>query len=99
MLTVAKSQCNNVTISCIPPRIKPANFAEKAEWLNAELKVIAEENGCECVNHSDAFYLPSGEINDGYFDNDLIHPNIRGTNKMAKALGLPCSNSTSYNVA
>ena len=95
----AKTKFNHIVVSAIPPRMKPAEFTEKAAQFNAELQVIAAENECEYVDHSGAFYLNGGQINDGYFDNDGIHPNLRGTNQIGKALGLEGKNTATYDIA
>ena len=72
---------------------------EKIAAINAELQVLVEENGCNFVNHDNDFFLASGEINDGFFDNDMIHPNLLGSNKIARSLNLVCKNRQSYNIA
>jgi hypothetical protein len=90
VVTEAKKCCNKIIISSIPPRIRPQDFVEKAECLNAELRGLAEYNDCDFINHLHTFYLPSGVINNGYFYHDMIHPNLQSTNKLGEAIGLEC---------
>ena len=95
----AKKQCSEVVVSAVPPRIKPADVLGKAKQLNAELQIIAAEGECQYVDHSAAFYLTGGQVNDGYFDSDETHPNLRGTNKIGQALGLQSKDTDRYDTA
>ena len=95
----AKKQCSEVVVAAVPPRIKAADFLRKAEQLNAELQIIAAEGECQYVDHSAAFYPTGGQVNDGYFDSDETHPNLRGTNRMGQALGLQSKDTDRYDIA
>jgi hypothetical protein len=98
-IIAAKDVSNDVTISSIPPRLTPSDFKEKVAALNAGLQVLAGEEDCKYVDHQQTFHLQSGEVNDGFLDADQIHPNLHGTNHMAKALDLACKNRQKYDVA
>ncbi len=98
-LKAAKEISENVTVSGIPPRLDPDDFQEKVTTLNAGLQVLAAEENCKFVDHQQTFFLMSGEVNVGFLENDKVHPNMIGTNHIAKALGIVCKNRQRYDVA
>ena len=99
MVKAAKEISSNVTVSSVPPRLKPTSFMEKVSSLNAGLHVLSGEENCTFIDLQDTFYLRSGEANEGFLDDDQVHPNIRGTNRIAKALELTSKNKEKYDVA
>ena len=99
VITAAKEITNSVTISSIPPCGKSLGVQEKLLALNAGLQVLAGEKECTFVNHSEAFTLQNGELNNGYLDTDQVHPNLLGSNRIAKALELICKNRENYDVS
>ena len=99
MVKAAKEISSNVTVSSVPPRLKPTSFMEKVSSLNAGLHVLSGEENCTSIDLQDTFYLRSGEANEGFLDDDYVNPNIRGTNRIAKALELTSKNKEKYDVA
>ena len=73
-IKAAKEIAQEVSISSIPPRLKPADFTKKVSRFNANLMILAEEQNCKFVDHQDTFYLRSGEVNTGFLDNDENPP-------------------------
>ena len=98
VITEAKKQCANITISSVPPRLNNTNFTDKIKRFNAQLYQMADDHNCRFINQHDGFHLVSGHINDGYYDDD-VHPNLKGTNMMAEALHLKCIAPNSRDVA
>ena len=98
VVTEAKKQCANITISSVPPRLNNTNFTDKIKRFNAQLCQMAVDNNCRFINQHDGFHLASGHINDGYYDDD-VHPNLKETNMMAVTFNFTCISPNSRHVA
>ena len=98
VITEAKKQCANITISSVPPRLNNTNFTDKIKRFNTPLCQMADDHNCRFINQHDGFHLVSGNINDGYYDDD-VHPNLKGTNMMTDAFNLKCISPNSRDVA
>ena len=95
----AKDICSDVTVSSVLPMKTPYATVDKISSLNAGLQVLAEEKECKFIDHQDDFFLKNNDINEGFFDADLTHPNLLGSNRMAKNLKLVCKNRQVFDVA
>ena len=99
VVIAAKEISSSVTISGLPPCTKSVTQIEKLRTLNAGLQVLAAEERCTFVDHDETFTLRNGEVNDGFLDADKVHPNLLGSNRIAKALDLTCKNRENYDIA
>ena len=57
VITEAKKQCANITISSVLPRLNNTNFTDKIKRFNAHLCQMAEDHNCGFVNQHDGFHL------------------------------------------
>ena len=67
VITEAKKQCANITISSVPPRLNNTNFTDKIKRFNAQFCQMADDHNCRFINQHDGFHVVSGHINDGYY--------------------------------
>ena len=81
LIITAKSTAHKVTVSSVPPRLKPQHVPEAISSLNAALQAMAADN-------HDVFHLQNGDINDGYLYNDRIHLSLRGADALVKSIGI-----------
>ena len=93
MVSDTESKAGHIKIATIIPRIQDANMNidvnDRINALNAGLVSTCQENGnYTLINNDDFFKLKDDEINDGYFLNDGTHLNKKGSNRLAKSLGL-----------
>ena len=93
LIMSAKEVAKEVQVSSILPRQgRSAAVNDTIEAVNAELVVLCQDEGVKLINHREdktGFYLPNGNLNDGYFISRDIHPNKAGTNAFVTALSLP----------
>ena len=78
----------NIQIVSIPPRTDSTVFQENVNVLNACLSTIANDEGVTFINNDMTFKLSDGAANDGYLQNDGVHLNNKGTNRLAKNMQL-----------
>ena len=88
LIITAKSTAHKVTVSSVPPKLKPQHAPEAISILNAALQAMAADMGVSFANNHDVFHLQNGDINDGYLYNDRIHLSLRGADALVKFIGL-----------
>ena len=93
MVSDTESKAGHIIIATIIPLIQDANMNidvnGRIDALNVGLVSMCQENeNYTLINNDDFFKLKDGEINDGYFLNDGTHLNKKGSNRLAKSLGL-----------
>ena len=64
---------------------------ETIDAVNTGLTELCQRKEVEFTDVSPIFKLNDGTINDGYFNDDGIHLNKHGLNKLAKRLRLRCN--------
>ena len=85
LVTDAKKRSADICISTVCPRTKSQHVTERIDALNAELRVLCDEEKCTFVNNDESFKLSNGWANDGYIL-DGVHLNYAGTNRLVKNL-------------
>ena len=89
LMATAQTLSIKVTISSIPPRLQPKGADERIASLNAALQSLATDIEVPFINHHDLFHLGNGQINGGYYHDD-VHLSHKGSEALAKSLGLQC---------
>ena len=93
LIRSGKEVAQKITVSSILPRQGRAPAVnDTIDSVNAELVALCQDEKVELIDHREAktgFYLPNGQVNDGYFVARDIHPNKPGTNALVSALALP----------
>ena len=97
LVNAAKEISQNIAITEIPPRFQPPHAQENINALNANLESVAQELGAEFLRNDNIFFLRDHEVNDGYML-DTVHLNMKGSNKLAKSMGLISKNKNDYHV-
>ena len=74
-----------------------SNAQEDINALNANLESVAQELGAEFLRNDNIFFLCDHEVNAGYML-DTVHLKRKGSNKLAKSMGLISKNKNDYHV-
>ena len=91
LLQVAQAKVaapNDVVVSSIPPRTDRTRTQQRVEELNSILQETSTTLGVNFISNDTSFRLGDGLSNDGYLSADGLHPNYRGTNRLATNLGV-----------
>lgn len=88
MIVAAKTKTQELTISSVPPRTDKNQNVERVKALNACLCTIAMDTEVNFADNDPSFTLKDGSANDGYLQQDGLHLNRQGTNRLAHNLGL-----------
>ena len=91
----AKELSSDVAVTEIPPRSQPPHAKDNIAALNANIVAAAAELSIAYVSNQNYFLLQSNDINDGYFY-DHVHLTIKGSDKLAAAMGLKSKSSESF---
>ena len=91
----AKQLSSDVAVTEIPPRSQPPHAKDNIAALNANIVAAAAELSIAYVSNQNYFLLQSNDINDGYFY-DHVHLTIKGSDKLAAAMGLKSKSSESF---
>ena len=97
LVNAAKEISQNIAITEIPPRFQPPHAQENINASNANLESVAQELGTEFLRNDNIFFLHYHEVNDGYML-DTVQLNMKGSNKLAKSMGLISKNNNDYHV-
>ena len=99
LITTAQTTAHKVTVSSVPPRLKPQHAPDAISSLNAALQEMTVDMSVSFANNHDLFHLQNGDINDGYLHNDKIHLNQSGADALVKSIGIKlkhgCETATS----
>ena len=93
LIKSGKEVAQKVTVSSVLPRQgRGTAVNDTIDSVNAALVALCQDEKIQLIDHKEAktgFYLPNGQVNDGYFVARDIHPNKPGTNALVSALALP----------
>ena len=85
---IAARKCaDDVAVAEIPPRFQPVHANDNIVALNANIMSVAAEQSISFIPNKKSFFLPSDDINDGYFY-DKVHLTLKGPDKLAVSMGL-----------
>ena len=87
-IAAAKAISHSVAVCELPPRINSEQARLSVAKLNSALKHLAEVTQCEFKATNESFILRSGEINEGYLEDDGIHLNLKGSAKLVDHIGI-----------
>ena len=93
LLEEAKAVANKVLVSSVCPRSDFPDLMDKLDSVNAGLLDLSEGLDCVFVDHNNHFRTRDGGINDAVLQEDGIHLNSYGTNKLVAHLGLETTDS------
>ena len=79
---------DDIHISSMPPRTDVAERQRRVEELNTVIQELVAKVGVKLTSHDTSFRLADGQPNDGYLLADGLHLNQRGSNRLARNLGL-----------
>ena len=88
LIDTAISKAEQVTVGSICPRLTPDDVIETITAVNTELSLLCAAKGVIYVDHTPAFTLGDGTINDGYLAWDGVHLTHAALNKLASNLRL-----------
>ena len=91
----AKELSSGVAVTEIPPRSQPPHAKDNIAALKANIVAAAAELSIACVSNQNYFLLQSNDTNDGYFY-DHVHLTIKGSDKLASAMGLKSKSYESF---
>ena len=78
-----------MVVSSISPRTDSTRTQQRVEELNSILQETSTTLArAKFISNDTSFRLADGLPNDGYLSADGLHPNCRGTNRLATNLGL-----------
>ena len=86
-----EEQLHETEVRCM----RGAKISDLTKEIEAPKEKSASELGAEFLRNDNIFFSRDHEVNDGYML-DTVHLNMKGSNKLAKSMGLISKNKNDY---
>ena len=84
----ALTAAGEVAVSSILPRLTDDHIQDRIDEMNSCIESLCTAQNVTFIENGPSFRLGNGEVNEGFLDEDGVHLNKAGTNKLIKNLHL-----------